>query len=162
MRQAVAVLLIAVGVMLAQAVGPVPAAAHHGEGWARVVRLVDGDTFDIGVGEHTERVRLYGINAPERSDPCGPAATAALARLLTDNGRDWWVYLELGPRSADPFDRALYYLWVTDGDTWYLVDAWMASFGYARAWTRDGQYRDTIIAAEQDARTNGRGCLWGG
>ncbi len=150
-------LCVAAGVLSADAPS---AGAHHGEGWYRVVRLIDGDTVDVAVAGGTERVRLFGVDAPELGTNCGPPATAALRRLLTDNGRDFWVWLELGPRSADRFDRALYYLWVQDGSTWYLLDEWLAWFGYAHAWTGDGQYRNQIIAAERDAQANRRGCLW--
>ncbi|WP_332763963.1 thermonuclease family protein [Phenylobacterium sp.] len=39
--------------------------------------LIDGDTM-VCAGE---RVRLWGIQAPERADPGGPAATRALAEI---------------------------------------------------------------------------------
>lgn len=42
------------------------------------VRIVDGDTFET----KTERVRLFGIDAPERNQPGGPQATEALRRLI--------------------------------------------------------------------------------
>ena len=136
------------------------AEAHHGEGWYRVTRVIDGDTVDVSVGRGTERVRLFGIQAPEVDTACGPPATAALRRLLTDNGRNFWVWLELAPRSGDRGGRALYYLWVQDGATWYLVDEWMAWFGYARAWRGEGQYAGRILAAELNAQRNRRGCMW--
>lgn len=44
--------------------------------------VIDGDTIRCGA----ERVRIWGINSPERSDPAGPAATRAMAALTT--GRD--------------------------------------------------------------------------
>ena len=30
-----------------------------------------------------------------------------------------------------------------------------------KAWTRDGQYQDTLVALEESARESGAGCLWG-
>lgn len=138
---------------------PPPATAAAADGWTRVVHLIDGDTVETEGGY---RVRLYGIDAPELGTPCGGPATDTLRRLLTDNGREYRVYLEYGPRRLDDFGRTLAYLWVADGDAWYLVDEWMALLGAANAWTADGQYIPQITAAESDAWANGRGCLWDG
>lgn len=53
---------------------------HRGEAW----RVINGDTLDLG----GERIRLFGIDAPERGQSCGPvacgtAATEALADILS-------------------------------------------------------------------------------
>lgn len=42
--------------------------------------VIDGDTWRCADGA---RVRAWGIDAPERYTPAGPASTAALARLIT-------------------------------------------------------------------------------
>jgi endonuclease YncB( thermonuclease family) len=42
------------------------------------VRVIDGDTFETG----TERIRLFGIDAPESDQPGGPQAADALRRLI--------------------------------------------------------------------------------
>lgn len=54
---------------------------------ATVLRVVDGDTvdldFDLGLRVHsTQRVRLFGINAPERYTEAGRVAFAALCAML--------------------------------------------------------------------------------
>lgn len=54
---------------------------------ATVARVVDGDTVDLTVDLGLRitthlRVRLLGINAPERGKPGGDAATAALRTWL--------------------------------------------------------------------------------
>ena len=51
---------------------------------ARAWRVIDGDTLDLD----GERIRLFGIDAPERGQSCGPldcgkAATEALADILS-------------------------------------------------------------------------------
>jgi endonuclease YncB( thermonuclease family) len=41
--------------------------------------VIDGDTLRCGDGT---RVRLWGVNSPERHEPAGPAATRALAEII--------------------------------------------------------------------------------
>ena len=47
--------------------------------WVKVDRVIDGDT--IVLMDRT-RVRLHGIDAPERDQPYGPMATAALEYMV--------------------------------------------------------------------------------
>ena len=49
---------------------------------ARVVRIADGDTLTVLDGDQVQhRVRLAGIDAPERGQPFGERAKQNLARL---------------------------------------------------------------------------------
>jgi micrococcal nuclease len=41
----------------------------------RVVRVIDGDTYEVLVGGQAVRVRLLGVDAPEASQPFGAQAT---------------------------------------------------------------------------------------
>lgn len=59
----------------------------------RIVRVLDGDTLDVFPGG---RVRLMGVDAPEKGQPArlghvdaGAFATACLVRAL--QGRSWWL-----------------------------------------------------------------------
>jgi endonuclease YncB( thermonuclease family) len=47
----------------------------------RVVRVADGDTLTVLVGERPERVRLAGIDAPEKGQPFGERSKEGLSRL---------------------------------------------------------------------------------
>ena len=65
-----------------------------GCGGERVARVIDGDTLVLDSGE---RVRLLGIDAPERGEPGADAATSALREMaagrrvrLERDGRDRW------------------------------------------------------------------------
>jgi len=70
----------------------------------QVVRVVDGDTFKVMYDGEPTSVRFIGINAPERRDPGGPAATAALREMI--GGKT--VRIEFaGPRKRDNFGRLL-------------------------------------------------------
>ncbi len=48
---------------------------------ARVVKVVDGDTLHVLLNGKREKIRLYGIDAPENNQPYGAQATAYLSKL---------------------------------------------------------------------------------
>ena len=50
---------------------------------ARVVRVIDADTYVMRSGASTYHLRLLGVDAPEQSQPFGAQATDSVARLLT-------------------------------------------------------------------------------
>jgi len=52
----------------------------------RVVRIVDGDTIVLEVGDMRHKVRLSGIDSPERNQPWGDASTRELRRQVA--GKD--------------------------------------------------------------------------
>ncbi len=66
---------------------------------ATLVQVTDGDTLEVRLDSGVERVRLYGIDAPEGRAPGGREATAAL-KVLVRRGT-----LEVQPVSDDPRDR---------------------------------------------------------
>jgi endonuclease YncB( thermonuclease family) len=57
-----------------------PAFAEFFEG--RVVKVMDGDTIDVLVGQQTRRVRLFGIDTPERGQPWYQKSKRALSRRV--------------------------------------------------------------------------------
>ena len=113
----------------------------------RVTRVIDGDTFDAPEG----RVRLFGVDTPERNEECYGEATRRL-RQLTGNR----VKVEKGPR-ADDGSRLLYYVYTRSGAS---IDELLVREGLARAWTRDGQHRNFLVSLENSAKTQSTGCLW--
>jgi endonuclease YncB( thermonuclease family) len=48
----------------------------------RVVNIVDGDTFDIEASPENVRVRLCGVDSPERGEPDFHAAKEVLRKLI--------------------------------------------------------------------------------
>lgn len=81
--------------------GPPPLEEEPARPVDRVVHVFDGDTVCVDVLDsatvragrayralRTEDVRVDGYDAPELSEPGGPEASAALARLL-GSGRVW-------------------------------------------------------------------------
>jgi len=114
----------------------------------QVVRIIDGDTLDTSKG----RVRLFGVDTPERGERCATEATERLRQLAGDT-----VRLEDGPRLTDTYGRTLAYVYTVDGIS---IDAALIREGFATAWTRDGQHRDMLVGLEREAQIAGVGCLW--
>ena len=123
----------------------------EGPGWT-VFNVVDGDTVDVRATDGSEeRVRIIGIDTPERGE-CGfgPAASK-LAELV--EGRD--VVLVAGARDdRDRYDRILRYIDVDGTDAGHeLIKAGLA---IARYDSRDGygpHPREADYIAAQAAAT---------
>ena len=119
---------------------------------ALVVRVIDGDTLDVLIAGTKHRVRLFGVDAPERGERCYEAATERTRHLSGD-----WVRIQSGPRSEDRYGRLLLSLYTRSGES---IAATLIQEGLATAWTRDGQYRDVLVNLEQEARRQETGWLW--
>ena len=117
-------------------------------GEVRVDRVIDGDTLD----SPSSRIRLFGVNTPERGQPCATKATNRLSELAGNS-----VRLEEGPRLTDQFGRRLAYVYTEDGSS---IDEILGREGLAFAWTEDGQHRDFLVGLEQTTREAETGCLW--
>ena len=95
----------------------------------RVERIVDGDTFKVIYDGELTSVRIAGINAPERKDPAGPAATKALVELI--GGKN--VRLEFTEKcKRDNFGRLLCKVYVGAMD----VGAEMIRQGHAAVYQK--------------------------
>jgi micrococcal nuclease len=121
---------------------------------ASVTKIIDGDTLDVRVDDREERVRIFGIDTPERGDRCFSEAAQALESMAGAS-----VLLRADARERDRGGRLLRYVYTSDGVS---IDASMISAGMALAWTQDGALRDPLVALEAQARDLRRGCLWGG
>ena len=119
---------------------------------ARVEKVIDGDTIDVSFDGRTQRVRYFGIDTPERGDRCYREAADRNETLLGNE-----VLLLPDARNTDSSGRLLRYMFLPSGVS---VDATLVAEGFALAWREDGRYRDRIIALEQQAQAEGRGCLW--
>jgi len=120
---------------------------------AVVMEVIDGDTIDVQFEGKHETVRYYGIDTPERQEPCYEEAKKRNEELA---GRH--VLLLADARHRDSGGRLLRYVFTLDG---YSIDAALVAEGFAHAWASDGFYRDTLMALEEEAQREGRGCLWG-
>ena len=59
-----------------------PAGIPEEAKYAKVDRVYDGDTLVLMGGSRARIIRLDGIDAPERDQPYGPVATAALEYMV--------------------------------------------------------------------------------
>lgn len=153
MRRAPAAVVLVVLLLLA--VFPAGAAPLEGV----VVRVVDGDTIHVRVGDRVEKVRYIGVNTPELHHPTkgeepGGREAAAVNRGLTSGQR---VRLELDVAPRDRYGRLLAYVWV--GET--MVNAELVRRGYAQVMTvpPNVRHQALFIKLQREAREAGRG-LW--
>ena len=117
-----------------------------------VPRVIDGDTFDIG----RTRIRLFGIDAPEREQtcrgkdgkalPCGQQATAALLDRLGGNS------VSCRQMDRDIYGRTVAVCTVDGAD----INDWMVRTGHAVAYR---YYSLDYVGAEREAKAAHRG-LW--
>ena len=90
-----------------------------------VTRIVDGDTFWISSKD--VRIRVWGLDAPERDTPQGPTATAALSYLIS--GRTLTCY----QRDIDRYGRIVGQCFLPDGRD---ITAAMIASGTAKEFCR--------------------------
>src|SRR3954451_4413154 len=130
---------------------------------ARVVRVVDGDTFVARLGSGTtERVRLIGIDTPESVKPGTPVqcfalkASAYTKHLLTGRA----VRLVQDAEARDRYGRLLAYVYrEPDG---LFVNAELVRRGFAQTLTipPNVRFAERFLALARQARDAGAG-LWG-
>ena len=135
---------------LAEAVAPVAPMADSG----RVVRVVDGDSYDVLAGGVQYRVRLLGVDAPEMDQPFGHQAGDSVAQLL---GPQRLVLVTR--RGVDLYGRTLVSLRlpVTKGPA-VALDSLLVVRGWAWAW--DPKRRVPGRAGQQATAVAHRRGLW--
>jgi micrococcal nuclease len=113
-------------------------------------RVIDGDTIDVLLSSGRIRVRLHGIDAPERDQSGGAAATVWLTRQLQDRQ----VLLE--PVSQDQYDRMIAVVHLGDRN----INRDLVQAGHAWAYRQYMRRGDAgLCALEEEARRKARG-LW--
>jgi len=129
--------------------------------WGEVMRVIDGDTFELVIGGFAERVRVLSINTPEMNhgDPWGPAcwaeeATDRAEELLPDGQVVW---LTFDGQYTDDFGRLLAYVFVGDSPVETSIEG---SFNHlmlreGHGWTlffdNNRTFEQELLAAEEEA-----------
>jgi len=131
---------------------------------ATLVSVIDGDTVDVAVHGHHERVRMIGIDTPETKKPntpvqCfGPEATTYTRSLLPAGTA---LHLERDVQARDDYGRLLAYVYrLPDG---LFVNLEIIASGYARPLTIPPNvvHATEFVDAAQGARDGDIG-LWHG
>jgi micrococcal nuclease len=124
-----------------------------------VVRVVDGDTIHVRVGDRLEKVRYIGVNTPEvhhprKGEEPGGRAALDVNRTLVSGRR---VRLETDVQSRDRYGRLLAYVWVGE----VMVNAELLRRGYAQVMTipPNVRHQALFVTLQRDAREAERG-LW--
>jgi len=126
-----------------------------------ITKIIDGDTLKIKTGTlKTRKVRLIGINAPEKGECFYEEAKNALTEVTQDRQ----INIEKDISGLDDYGRLLRYVIVInpDPDTDNLpVNYYMIRNGYAfyQSSPPDNRYRDLFITAQRQAQDENLG-LW--
>ena len=126
-----------------------------------VVKVVDGDTIHVRIGDRVEKIRYIGVNAPELhhptkgAEPLGREAAEANRKLVEGQT----VRMELDVQERDKYGRFLAYVYV--GNT--MVNAELVAQGYAQIMTipPNVKHQDEFLKLQQEARALQLG-LWKG
>lgn len=114
----------------------------------RVVGIADGDTLDVRLESGMLRVRLHGIDAPERDQPWGKAAKHALSRLV------FRETVEIEPITQDQYERIVARVWLDGRD----VDAELIASG--NAWVYRRYAGEASYCVDEHAAREAKRGLW--
>ncbi len=115
-----------------------------------VVRVDDGDSLRVVFEGSEERVRLLGINAPERDECLGDESRQSLAELVGNE-----AVLGLEPDRRDQFGRLLAHVFADD----MYVNRHQVSAGLAIAFSDPSAFQEELIDAEELAERDRVG-MW--
>ncbi|MDH4085279.1 MAG: thermonuclease family protein [Nitrospira sp.] len=115
-----------------------------------VVGVLDGDTLEVLHTRHAERIRLYGIDCPEKRQAFGKVAKLATSSLVFGQA------VTVKPHDTDRYRRVVAEVFLPDGTNLnhqLVKDGWCW-------WYRKYAPEDTVLEAlEREAREAKRG-LW--
>lgn len=135
---------------------------------SEVIKIIDGDTIDVLLENgKTGRIRLIGVNTPEKGRPYFTECTNYTREKLL--GKQ--VYLEFDVAEKDKYQRFLAYIWLSPPQNYdmplleeiksNMFNAQLLLSGYGQVMTvpPNVKYQDYFLKFEREARENNRG-LW--
>jgi micrococcal nuclease len=118
-----------------------------------VSRVVDGDTLDVVLASgKRERVRLIGIDAPERG-ACGATGATSAARRLAQ-GKAVVLRGDATQATRDRYGRLLAYIWLPGGKD---LGFQLLAGGHARVYVYDRPFRRLRAYWSVEAGARGTG-----
>lgn len=160
LAKSIAMMLIVAG--CGQSRDIAPSSATIGSQIATVFEVIDGDTLDLSINGHRERVRLIGVDTPETKHPRKPVqcfgheASAYTASLLP---RGTKVRLERDVEARDFYDRLLLYLYRRSDNMFINLELVRQGYAHVLTIAPNVVYVDRFVAAAGDAQAYKRG-LW--
>jgi len=115
-----------------------------------VIGVIDGDTIDVLHKRHAERIRLQGIDCPEKGQAFGKVAKLATSALVF--GRS----VTVKPHATDRYKRVVAEVFLLDGTNLnhqLVKDGWCW-------WYRKYAPDDTTLGALETEARDARKGLW--
>lgn len=123
----------------------------YGSGYgARVLSIADGDTITVKHKRRKEKIRLYGIDCPEKLQEFGTQAKVRATRLMADQS------VSVIPVHRDRYGRIVAYVILEDGTN---VNYALVSEGMAWWFRKYARKEIQFACREIIARTQRKG-LW--
>lgn len=119
--------------------------------------VIDGDTIIVIIDGKKEKVRLIGVDTPEKDGPYTKAEpfnreASAFTKKMTEGKK---VRLEYDWQKRDKYGRLLAYVYLEDGT---FLNTELVKQGYATVFRKFRfKYRDDFIRYEREASENKRG-----
>jgi len=120
-----------------------------------VLEVIDGDTFKI---DNDQRVRILGINSPERGECYYNEAKEELKKLIEGK----IVKLEKDIENVDKYGRLLRYVILEkEGENNLLINDYLVREGFAFDYHKspNNKYHDLLVTARESAKKENKG-LW--
>jgi|SRR3989344_7583923 len=120
-------------------------------GSAMVTKVIDGDTIVVSGGWH---VRILGIDADEKNEPCHDSAKTRLEELLLGKR----IALQKDITDVDKYQRCLRNIFLGTEN----IAVQLAREGLVRAtfYPPDEAYKNEIMLAQKEATDYNIGCKW--
>lgn len=115
-----------------------------------VMKIVDGDTIDVQLSSGPIRVRLHGVDTPERGQPWGKESTAALTALVM--GKE----VDIEPFSQDRYERMIGIIFLGDVN----VNLELVKRGHAWAYRQYMREEDSALCINEAAARTAKKGLW--
>lgn len=115
-----------------------------------VTAIVDGDTIDVQLSSGPIRVRLHGVDTPERGQSWGKESTAALTALVM--GKE----VDIEPFSQDRYERMIGIVFFGDLN----VNLELVKRGHAWAYRQYMRKEDSALCINEAAARTAKKGLW--
>ena len=143
--------LVFLGIQLV--VPPVSASEAEPERLFKVIKIIDGDTIDVLTGDRVMiRLRVNGIDAPERGQPFGNNAKRYLSETI--GGK----MVRLRGYGLDKYNRAITDIYLP-GETELFINRELVKRGFAWHYVEYAPKREDLRVDEAQAR-RARVGLW--